>query len=492
MFVEVLLSLFLIWFISSAARSFIKRRKMPPGPFPLPFIGNVHQLGSDPPFTMDDIRKKYGDIITITTPIGHVVIVSSGALAREVMVGKKDDFAGRPLYFPAYELLENKDLIAGDYGPLFQFRRQIMLSALHMFGEGVQTAEEKVNKEVDWLLKEIEDTNERQFVPKKLMMTTTIRVITNWLFCQKYESDDPVLKELMDFDEDMLKLNCQCGYYQVLPFLKYFPTDFMKTFTAVRAKIDNFFWSNLKHHETTYKNGVVRDIMDALIDSYKKEKTKHPHKDIGTIDDLRFLVVDAFLGASDTTSSILSWFLLYMIHYQDVQEEIFKELNEIVGRDKLPCLQDIENLPYLRATVCEVMRHSAFAPLSAPHKAIRDSVIEGYHVPKDTILFLNHWRIHYDSREWDEPTLFKPQRFLEANGDFVGWNTLPGFVPFGFGRRACVGQALGKMQLFIITSRLLHQYRFEIPEGEPVPAFDGEISAVRYPKEYKLIAKKRF
>jgi cytochrome P450 len=408
------------------------------------------------------------------------------------MVERKDDFAGRPLYFPAYELLENKDLIAGDYGPLFQFRRKIMLLALHMFGEGVRTAEERVNREVDWLLKEIEATNERRFTPKKLVMTTTIRIIANWLFSEKFENEDPVLKELIDFDEDMLKLNCQCGYYQILPFLKYFPTEFMKTVAAVRTKIDNLFWSHLKHHQKTYKNGVVRDIMDALMYSYQKEKAKTPNKDLGTIDDLRFLAVDAFLGASDTTSSILSWFLLYMIRYQDVQGKLCKELDEVVGRDKLPCSQDTENLPYLRATICEVMRHSVFAPFSAPHKAIRDSVIDGYHVPKDTIVFLNHWRIHHDPKEWDEPALFKPQRFLDTNGNFVGWNTLPGFIPFGFGRRSCVGQALAKMQLFTMTSRLLHQYRFEIPDGESEPVFDGEISAVRYPKEYKLIAKKRF
>lgn len=490
MYAEISILLIVIWFVRSAVVTYIKRRDMPPGPFPLPLLGNIYNIGTEPPFSMDGLRVKYGDVFTVTTPVGEVVIVSSGALAREALVTKKDDFAGRPQSFPAHELLESKDLLAGDYGPLLQFRRRILISALHLFGDAMKTVEKRVNREVTWLEDAFEAKNQKAFAPKKYIMMTMISVMSEWLFSERFQFGDAQLEKLFAFDEDILFLNRQGGYYQLLPFLKYFPTKFMKTFAKVQTTIDTFFSLKLNEHCRTYKDDTVRDITDGLLCSFYKEQEKNPTKDLGTVDDLRFLLVDVFIGSSDTSSSIVTWFLLYMIKHENIQEKIAEELERVVGRDNLPHYADAENLSFLQATICEVMRHSSFAPFSGPHKAIRDSTINGYHIPKDTMVLFSYWRIHYDEAEWDEPSVFKPERFINENGKFVGWNAFPGFLPFGVGRRACLGQALAKLQVFIITSRLLHRFRFKAPEGE-IPTYDGETSAVRFPKPYNLVAIER-
>ena len=144
-------------------------------------------------------------------------------------------------------------------------------------------------------------------------------------------------------------------------------------------------------------------------------------------------------------------------------------------------------------TVTTVMRMTSFVPLLLPHQTIRDTTLKGYHVPKKTTVFINQYRIHNNPKEWNEPKLFKPERFLDADGKFVGWTRTPAFLPFGIGRRACPGQDLGKMQVFLILSSLLHQFKLEMEDGEDVPSLVGDTApgAIRCPKDYKVIARKR-
>ena len=110
MFLELatLMIAYMLWFCFN---TYLSRRKMPPGPFPLPIIGNIHQTGSNPPFSMGNLRKKYGDIYTVTFPIGTFVIVNNGQVARELM--SKDDFACRPgaTTFPSMEVFGGKNIV---------------------------------------------------------------------------------------------------------------------------------------------------------------------------------------------------------------------------------------------------------------------------------------------------------------------------------------------------------------------------------------------
>ena len=135
----VIISLLLGWVMWYILTTYTRLRKMPPGPFPLPLIGNVHQVGSDPPFSMEKLREKYGEVYTLTFPIGTYVVVNSGALAREVLVTAKDDFASRPgaSTFPSDDVFKGKNIVYSDFGPNYMFRRKIVTSALHTFGEGL-------------------------------------------------------------------------------------------------------------------------------------------------------------------------------------------------------------------------------------------------------------------------------------------------------------------------------------------------------------------
>ena len=381
-----------------------------------------------------------------------------------------------------------KDILFADYGPPLLFRRKVVSTALHVFGKGIENVEKRVSDEVDRLVTWIEEKNGEAFSPRYRVTFTIMNSISEWLLSKRYDLDDPMVEKLFEFNEKLLQVSRQGSYYQFLPFMKYLPTKFMTEYREIMQFREEFFTSHFDYHRKTYKPNVVRDITDALIAAYETEKGRDRGKDFGKIEDIKFLMMDILLATTDTTSSIVTWFILFMILNEKVQDEVYKELLDVVGESRSPGWNDMSKLHYLKATIWEVMRLSAFGPLDVPHKAIRDSTISGYHIPKGTTILFNFWRIHLDPRDWKEPTLFNPKRFLDENGKFVGWDALKCFKPFGEGRRMCLGHALGKMQLLIVAAKLLHRFKFRVPEGKAKPTLDGTLSAVRFPKKYDVVA----
>ena len=494
MLVEIIIALFAVWIVWYLFKNYFERRKMPPGPFPLPVIGNLHQAGLDIPYSMEKIREKYGELYTVTFPIGHVVVINSVALMREALVTKKDDFAGRSSIslYPLDVVLERGDIVSSDFCPALMFRRKVFKAALHIFGEGANEAEIRVRDGVIELLDEIEATNKQPFSPKKYISATIVIVLWKWLVNKKCKYGDQTVDALLDFNHKITSLVAQGSLHQLFPFLRYIPSEFHKTIDELEDIKKRIFAVELAEHRQSYKEGVTRDITDSFLFAYDKEQRKSNSKDTSNVDVVKCMMVDVILGGADTTSGFFNWFILYMILHQDLQKKIQQEMDEVVGRDHLPSLKDIPNMHWLQATVCELIRHASFLPFAMPHSATRDTILQGYEISKDTVVFLNLYRINRDPTVWDEPTEFKPDRFISADGTFVGWAAFPGYLPFGLGRRNCVGESLAKIQVFIVTSCLLHRFSFEVVKDEPRPTLEvGPPSSVRNPKNYNCVTKRR-
>ena len=135
-------------------------------------------------------------------------------------------------------------------------------------------------------------------------------------------------------------------------------------------------------------------------------------------------------------------------------------------------------------------RCSSLAPLFG-HKTTCDTTLSGYHIPKDTTVLLNIWAINHDEREWEDPDEFNPNRFLDSDGHFTG-TTKMSYMPFGAGRRVCLGESLAKTELFLLSATLLQKFKFENPPECPLPDLQGGTDGlVVSPKPFKIIAKER-
>ena len=169
---------------------------------------------------------------------------------------------------------------------------------------------------------------------------------------------------------------------------------------------------------------------------------------------------------------------------------LHQELDQVIGPDRLPELKDKKNLPYLEAIIAETLRLSSLAPLALPHKATVDTTLQGYNIPKETTVLINLWSLHHDPTIWDDPHSFIPERFLDNDGKFVPPKQ-DRFLPFAAGRRACLGEPLARVELFLILARLLHSFRLENPPGCDLPTLKPIAGLALMPQPFRVCAFNR-
>uniref|UniRef100_A0A1A8B8G6 Cytochrome P450, family 1, subfamily B, polypeptide 1 n=4 Tax=Nothobranchius furzeri TaxID=105023 RepID=A0A1A8B8G6_NOTFU len=150
-----------------------------------------------------------------------------------------------------------------------------------------------------------------------------------------------------------------------------------------------------------------------------------------------------------------------------MQVRLQQEVHKVVDRDRLPCIEDQQQLPYVTSFIYEVMRFTSFMPLTIPHSTVKDTSIMGYAIPKNTVVFINQWSINHDPAIWSDPETFDPQRFLDAEGS-LNKDLTSNVLIFSLGQRRCIGEEIAKMQLFLFTALLAHQCNISADPAQTV------------------------
>ncbi|XP_072039153.1 cytochrome P450 2D26-like [Amphiura filiformis] len=231
--------------------------------------------------------------------------------------------------------------------------------------------------------------------------------------------------------------------------------------------------------------------MRDFIDVYLKDLQMKKEQGIATHfsdDELVAVVHDLFLAGTETTSTTLRWALLYMLKYPDVQKRVHEEIDSVVGRDRLPKLSDKLSLPYTEAVIHEIQRFACIIRVSGRFTR-SDVEFRGYTIPKGTNITSNLYSVTRDPSVFDEPDVFYPERFLDEKGQV---KKIPGQIVFGAGKRVCPGEQLGRMELFIFYTHLMHRFSFkkspdvESLDTRPKP---GAIISAPYPYDICAIAR---
>ncbi|XP_042497542.1 flavonoid 3'-monooxygenase CYP75B137-like [Macadamia integrifolia] len=179
------------------------------------------------------------------------------------------------------------------------------------------------------------------------------------------------------------------------------------------------------------------------------------------------LCQDLFSAGTDTSSITVEWALAELIRHPNILVQAQKELDSVVGMDRLVTESDLPNLPYLQAIIKETFRLHPSTPLSLPRMAAESCKINGYYIPKDSTLLVNVWAISRDPAIWPEPLEFRPERFLPgsklAHIDIKG-NDFE-VIPFEAGRRICAGMSLGLRMVQLLTATLVHAFDWVLPEA---------------------------
>ena len=468
---------------------------LPPGPFSLPIVGNAHVMAADSRLAdFMEMEKQYGQVIRLN--IGkQLAIMVSGEAIKEAFVTKAVDFAGRPsLHSTEIFAFGGKaySVATVDYSPCWKLLRKISIVAYEMYTNDVRKQAAVINEEFDRLLQIIQSRNGQPHGIANDLLLALTNVFCVMMFGSRYELDDPELTRLAEIESGIFNLFTEGFLVDVLPWLKCFPFNSIQTLKELIEDRDKILGRIHREHVKANRVQNPRDLTDALLKA-KKESEEEDSANEGMVTDQNVIMLmnEIFIASVVNIANTLSWALLYLIHNPRTQELLHQELDQVIGPNRLPDIDDRSSLPYLEATITEILRISSVIPFSVPRKTTVDTTLQEYDIPKDTTVFTNLWSLHHDPDFWDAPNDFRPQRFLDKDGKFVPPN-VDHFHPFGVGIRDCVGTFMTRVELYLVLARLLHSFKFENPQGYDLPSLEPAPPAFALgPKPFKFCAIKR-
>ena len=289
--------------------------------------------------------------------------------------------------------------------------------------------------------------------------------------------DDYILKFALKMMDEVTTMQVPGLYWmEAIPEMQYLPSWIYPLPTQLRnfgCVLRNFWWA--LDNESAAKE--VESFSKTLISSREKEGLSP--EEIGE------MTANLFGGGLDTTSSTLHTLILGLCLFPDAIENAHMELDAVVGKDRSPNWDDIENLPYCQAVLKEAMRWRSVTALGGfAHAPVKDDVYKGYKFPAGIHVYGNLWGIHHNSKDFPDPHTFRPERFLDER---LPYPTKSGHHAFGWGRRTCSGQYFAEQGLSMTVARLL--WAFDI-----MPGLDEKVSCSFTPQNrpFALIEASRW
>lgn len=477
-----------------------KRGKQPslPGPWSFPILGNLLQLGDHPYLTFMEMRKKYGDVFLIRLGLVPVVVVNGMEAVRHVLLRNGELFAARPKMHAFSFLAEGKSFsFSPHYDEGWKLQKKIASNALRTFSKAEAKAstcscllEEHVTEEVSELVRVLGHLTKEQgsFDPRNAITCAVANVVCALCFGKRYDHSDSEFLKIVKTNEDLLKASSIANPADFIPCLRFLPLQIINGPREFYHALNQFIAGHVQSHVTTYDKNHIRDITDALISTChnKNAATKAP-----TLNDDEIIstVNDLFGAGFETVSTCIYWSFLYLICYPEFQVKIQEEIDGTIGL-KSPRFEDRKNLPYTEAFINEIFRHVSFLPFTIPHCTTADTTLNGYFVPKKTCIFINMYQVNHDETMWDNPNTFKPERFLNENGE-LNKNLVERVLVFGMGIRKCLGEEVARNEIFIFITTILQQLNLKKCSGAQLD-LTPMYGLTMKPKPYQLLAEPRF
>uniref|UniRef100_A0A8C4RCP1 Uncharacterized protein n=1 Tax=Erpetoichthys calabaricus TaxID=27687 RepID=A0A8C4RCP1_ERPCA len=444
----VLAMLFLLFRMDSS-----RNANMPPGPTPLPIVGNLLQLSILKLYT-------YGPVMTVHLGSMRAVVLVGFEAVHEALVQQADVFAGRGVSPFFVGLIQSN-------GERWKQIRRFSLSTMRDFGMGKRSIEEWIQEEAKHLTEEFRKTKGSPCDPTIFLSRAVSNVICSIVFGQRFDYQDKKFINLVSLVNENLRLVASpIGFlYGTFPvFTKLIPGPFNKMLTCLN-ELKQFTSAMIAKHKASLVSDSPRDFIDSFL--IKMKQVIIPVTKGGKVccsfhhDNLNITVLNLFSAGTETTSTTLRYGLLILMKYPHIQEKVQKEIDMVIGRDRAPAMEDRRKMPYTDAVLHEIQRFIDLVPLNGFHKTTKDTIFRGYTIPADTVVIPVLYSVLFDKTKWATPHSFNPGHFLDENGCF---KMNSAFMPFSTGKRICAGEGLAKMELFLFFTTLLQNFSFRSTE----------------------------
>ncbi|KPJ18968.1 putative cytochrome P450 304a1 [Papilio machaon] len=264
------------------------------------------------------------------------------------------------------------------------------------------------------------------------------------------------------------------------PWLK----DFLPEFSGYKGLkegnqcILDLFTKIIKEALDTHDSSFNRHFLDVYI-SKMKEEMAEKKRTTYSVDQLALVCTDYMFPTASALQSVLSLLIERLLLHPEVQDKIHEEIDRVIGRDRLPTIDDRSNMPYTEACLREIMRIETLVPLGVPHRAMVDTKLDGYNIPEGSMVSLNYVTLHMNKEIWGDPENFRPERFI-VNGRLQ--LSQDKSLPFGAGRRLCAGETYARQALFQVFAAFMQAFQVSTIDGKPykqlAPRIQGIITTI--------------
>ncbi|KAM8953988.1 cytochrome P450 2K1-like isoform 2-T2 [Pelodytes ibericus] len=474
--VSVVVILFMLNYFNDRKRN--SYGNFPPGPKPLPIIGNMHLLfkKKDRPHKIyEELSEKYGRVFSMQIGFEKVVVLCGYKAVKEALIDHAEEFAERPTLPVVHEVSKGNGVIFA-HGENWKVMRRFTLSALRDFGMGKKLMEEKISEECDSLVEVFKSFKGKPFENVVLINAAIANIIVSMLLGKRFEYSNSTFIKLMNLINESVKVYASpmVLLFNAYPSLiRWFPGShktLFKNSLAMRRFLKEHF---IKSRDQLDVNDQ-RNIIDAFLVKQQEVvlyfQTEKPSPRLFfSNDNLECLCCNLFSAGTDTTSTTLRWGLLLMMKYPEIQKSVQNEIDRVIGSAR-PKPEHRQEMPYTDAVIHEVQRFSNIVSSGVPRATTRDITFRGYSLPKGTHVIPLLGSVLQDKDYFEKPDEFYPQHFLDSKGNFAKNEA---FLPFAAGRRSCAGENLAKMELFMFFTRLMQSFTFQ-----PRPGVEADLTPI--------------
>ncbi|EUC64827.1 cytochrome P450 family protein [Rhizoctonia solani AG-3 Rhs1AP] len=485
-----------------------RHKDMPPGPPPLPIVGNMHQLKPKNIFMqLCDLNKKYGPIASLKIGSSNMIVIAGdGTVIRELFDKRGTIYSNRPLEISS-EIAGGGDhaLWERDTNKWRVARKQMVQ---HYPRASKNRYAELQEAESVQLLYDFLHSPERHIHHPMRYATSVVACLNYGVRCTTY--DDPVVCEIEDILNRLTMINIPGTKPPVEQFPWMWSVNFLKDSADTHSKLNRYLPGFITGH---WKDKVkeIGKLMDKL---YCGLADIGWERGVGGLspDNLAYklrlnevttgitrhrqahvcgLVLEA---GSDIVAAVISTCIMAMVKHEAYQERAQGEIDNLYNEETLPKWEDEHNMPFVRAVVREALRWRTPLPMGVPHMNEQDDYYGGYFIPKGSTIICNAAAIHLNPTRYEDPESFKPERFLNhtlsmAESAVQSDPLQRDHFSFGAGRRSCPGIQVAEQDIFIALARLLWAFKFSAPSGasivtDQLDGFFGEV--IRRPKHFPL------
>ncbi|KIK01617.1 hypothetical protein K443DRAFT_678273 [Laccaria amethystina LaAM-08-1] len=431
---------------------------LPPGPLRYPLLGNIANLTAKElwlPATR--WAKQFGDVVHLDVfGAVHLIFLNSPESTMDLLDKRGSIYSDKPQFLMTGELCGCKNMVAFT-GNNDQSKRQRKL--MHKaFAQTCIPAYYPLieNETYEYLRKLISEPADYMKHIRRYAGSLTLSVVYGY---QVLSNNDPYLglaEECVDILANEIASGGGIWPVDIFPSLQHLPTwfpgaGFKLKAARWKAKMEEWVDKPYEFLKNGMKTGQYKHSFCSMLLEDEDGAKPSPEFEF----DLKWTANSMYGASMDTSIATISHFFLAIIQHPEVLAKAQREIDAVVGSDRLPTFEDRDSLPYIEAVLQETWRWGVPLPLSLPHRLMEDDVYRGMHIPKGSLIFGNIWAIMHDEEIYPDSYTFNPDRFLTKVDADTERKRNPRNYVFGFGRRLCPGRHLVDSSLWLLIACMI-------------------------------------